>query len=236
MCAVRPGEVCLRLRQTALNTRGAVVSAFWNEPEILANHARCITHAKGNPSAPYMSIPGIDERFTACCAAVGVQRIEIRHEPRLYAARLHWSDGSVVWLPKVPEFEGLKASAVGVALTLFPLFPQMREKNVGRFAPVTSTVTIWFTPTAAGNPEQSDDVLPPAEYVTVMDPAAIPTTAFCWATAWATSVAELVPPPQISCQLPVWLLGSPVMPEIEMVLVAASAPASAERCASSLAK
>ena len=80
----------------------------------------------------------------------------------------------VVWFPKVPEFEGLNASAVAVALTLFPLFPNMREKNVGRFARVTSTVTTGFTPTAAGNPEQSDDVLPPAEYVTVMDPAAIP--------------------------------------------------------------
>jgi hypothetical protein len=37
MCAVRSGEVCLR--RTALNARGAVVSAVWNEPEILSNHA-----------------------------------------------------------------------------------------------------------------------------------------------------------------------------------------------------
>src|ERR1700722_12503807 len=34
-------------------------------------------------------------------------------------------------LPTVPELEGLKASAVAVALTLLPVFPQMREKNVG---------------------------------------------------------------------------------------------------------
>ena len=35
----------------------------------------------------------------------------------------------VVWLPKAPEFEGLKASAVGVALTLFPLFPKCGRKT-----------------------------------------------------------------------------------------------------------
>jgi hypothetical protein len=103
MCAIRPGEVCLRLRQNALNTRGAVVSAVWNELEILANHARCITPAKRNPSAPCMSILGIDERFTGCCAAVGVQRIEIRHEPRLYAARLHGSDGPPGLVPQGPR-------------------------------------------------------------------------------------------------------------------------------------
>src|SRR5258708_6532333 len=48
-------------------------------------------------------------------------------------------------LPVNPEAEGLKASAVAVALTLFPLFPQMREKKVGRLDRVTCTVTSGLT-------------------------------------------------------------------------------------------
>ena len=33
-------------------------------------------------------------------------------------------------LSTLPEFDGLKASAVAIALTVFPEVPQMREKNV----------------------------------------------------------------------------------------------------------
>jgi hypothetical protein len=81
------------------------------------------------------------------------------------------------------EFEGLKASAVAVALTVLPVLPQMREKNVGRLALVTFAVTMGLTAKAAGKPEQSDvGPLPPAEYVTVTV-AAIPPTEFCIPTA-----------------------------------------------------
>ena len=51
-------------------------------------------------------------------------------------------------MPTVPELEGLKASAVAVALTEFPEFPQIREKKVGRLARVNCTVTMGFTPKA----------------------------------------------------------------------------------------
>src|SRR5438552_6666122 len=66
-------------------------------------------------------------------------------------------------LPTFPELEGLKASAVAVALTVFPVFPQIREKKVGKPARLTCTVTIGFTPNAAGKAEQSAPVVPAAE-------------------------------------------------------------------------
>jgi hypothetical protein len=49
---------------------------------------------------------------------------------------------------KLPEFDGLKTSAVAVALTLLPALPQMREKYVGRFDRDTLTVTMGLTPKA----------------------------------------------------------------------------------------
>ena len=55
------------------------------------------------------------------------------------------------------EAEGLKASAVALALTLFPVLPQMREKNVGRLVRVTFTVTMGFTPKGGPMLRQSDD-------------------------------------------------------------------------------
>jgi hypothetical protein len=61
-----------------------------------------------------------------------------------------------------------------------------------------------------------------------------PLTVFCWATAIAAVVAGLLGPPQICCQ-DLELFGSPVTPDIEIIRVAASAPASAARCASALA-
>jgi len=71
----------------------------------------------------------------------------------------------VTTLPTLPESEGLKTSAVAVALTELPVFPQMREKNVGRLARVSCTVTNGlFTPEVKVNLEQSGvGALPPAE-------------------------------------------------------------------------
>ena len=60
-------------------------------------------------------------------------------------------------MPAFPELEELKTSAVAVALTLLPLLPHRREKNVGKFERVTCAVTSGFTPKAAGMPEQSGD-------------------------------------------------------------------------------
>lgn len=72
-------------------------------------------------------------------------------------------------MPAALEPEGLKASAVAVALTLFVVFPQILEKKAGRFVRLTCTVTIGFTPKAAGRLEQSGTgARPPAEYVTVV--------------------------------------------------------------------
>ena len=65
-------------------------------------------------------------------------------------------------LPTFPESEGLKASAVALALTLLPVFPQIREKNVGSLGRVTCTVTIGLTVNAAGSVEQSLLEMPPA--------------------------------------------------------------------------
>lgn len=74
------------------------------------------------------------------------------------------------------DAEGLNASAAAVALTLFPVFPQMREKKVGRFDRVTCTVTIGLTPKAPEvTVEQSDAVPPPAEYITVTPATELPT-------------------------------------------------------------
>src|SRR5215831_6400745 len=70
----------------------------------------------------------------------------------------------VTTFPAFPEFDGLKTSAAAVALMLFPVFPQMREKNVGRLLRWSCTVTIGFTP----NPvllkaAQSALLVPPLE-------------------------------------------------------------------------
>jgi hypothetical protein len=83
------------------------------------------------------------------------------------------------WLPTFPELEELKASAVAVALTLFPLFPQMREKKVGRPARWSCTVTIGLTPKGpgVGKVAQFADELPPAEYSTLGVGTAAPPTA-----------------------------------------------------------
>ena len=67
-------------------------------------------------------------------------------------------------LPTFPELEGLNASALAVALTLFPVLPQTREKKFGKLPRVTCTVTIGLTAKAAVvNAEQSvlDPKLPP---------------------------------------------------------------------------
>jgi hypothetical protein len=94
--------------------------------------------------------------------------------------------------PPVPEFEGLKASAVAVALTLFPAFPQKREKKVGSPARCTTTVTTGLMAKAAGSEEQSvlEVVVPPlvTEYVTVTEAVGIdvPPTEFCCTTEVAT--------------------------------------------------
>ena len=63
----------------------------------------------------------------------------------------------------LPELDGLNASAVALALTLFPVFPQIREKKVGRLFRVTNTLTTGFTPKAAGSPEQSVNFVAPTE-------------------------------------------------------------------------
>jgi len=65
--------------------------------------------------------------------------------------------------PFTSEAEGLNASAVAVALTVLDVVPQILEKKVGRLARRTCTVTIGFTPKAAGRVEQSvAPVWPPA--------------------------------------------------------------------------
>jgi hypothetical protein len=69
------------------------------------------------------------------------------------------------WLPTFPEFDGLKASAVAVALTLLPVLPeraQIREKKVGKLTRCTVTVTSGFTANAAGKLEQLGSELPAA--------------------------------------------------------------------------
>jgi hypothetical protein len=87
--------------------------------------------------------------------------------------------------PTLPEFEGLKASAVAVALTVFPAFPHMREKNVGRPVRESCTVTTGLMANAGGSEEQSgfELVVPPlvTEYVTVTEAVGIDRlpTAFC---------------------------------------------------------
>src|SRR5579862_2812777 len=146
----------------------------------------------------------------------------------------------VAWFPTLPEFDGLKASAVAVALTLFEVFPQMREKNVGIPERVTFTVTSGLTPKAvAANVVQSalEVIAPPLppEYETLIVPGTELATVFWPTTACAACVAR-PEGPQICPQFPVALLGSPVIPETERTLAAASAAASAERCASSLSR
>ena len=73
--------------------------------------------------------------------------------------------------------------------------------------------------------------------MTVTVGAMLPTL-FCWATAWAITLAVLVVPPQIVVHGATPLSGPavPVIPEIDITLAAASAPASAALCASSRAR
>src|SRR3984893_4730881 len=47
---------------------------------------------------------------------------------------------------KLPEFDGLNASAVAVALTVFVARDQIRENSVGRLLRETCTVTSGLTP------------------------------------------------------------------------------------------
>ena len=64
---------------------------------------------------------------------------------------------------KFCEADGLKASAIALALTLLPVRPQIREKNVGSPVCVTCTATIGFTPNATAPVElQLLGLLPPA--------------------------------------------------------------------------
>ena len=55
---------------------------------------------------------------------------------------------SVSVFPTLPEFEGLNASAMAVAVTLLVGAPHMRANIVGRAVRVTCTVTMGFTPNA----------------------------------------------------------------------------------------
>ena len=55
-------------------------------------------------------------------------------------------------LPEVPtlaEFEGLKTSALAMALTDAPRLPQIREKKLGTPVRITCTVTTGLIPKAA---------------------------------------------------------------------------------------
>jgi hypothetical protein len=61
---------------------------------------------------------------------------------------------AVETLPTLPELEELKASAVAVPLTVAPVRPHIRAKNVGRSVRCTFTVTRGFTPNAASVPVQ----------------------------------------------------------------------------------
>jgi hypothetical protein len=66
---------------------------------------------------------------------------------------------------KLPEFEGLNASAVAEALTVFVARDQIRENKVGRLARVTCTVTSGLTPnrSSPGTAVQSANVDPDPE-------------------------------------------------------------------------
>lgn len=48
--------------------------------------------------------------------------------------------------PTLPQFEGLKASALALALIVVPGLPQMREKKFGMLARESCTVTTGFIP------------------------------------------------------------------------------------------
>jgi hypothetical protein len=61
---------------------------------------------------------------------------------------------------KASDAEGFKTSAVAVALMLFPVIPQMREKNVGRLVRVIFTVTMGFTGKAPPTVAQFPDEVP----------------------------------------------------------------------------
>src|SRR5271169_6920664 len=132
-----------------------------------------------------------------------------------------------------PDAEELKASAVAVALTLFGFRDQMRENKVGRPPRMTCTCTCGFTPKAfAPAKVQFATAVPLYTKFTFTVVGAVLPTAFWFATAWATCVAVL----QAVGQFPVVLSGSPVTPLRDRTRAAASAAASAERCASSRAR
>src|SRR5208283_2747519 len=136
------------------------------------------------------------------------------------------------------ESEGLKASAVAVALTevpeyLLPNKEKIRAKNTGRLLRCRDTATTGFMAKFTPRVEQSAFVAPalPTPYFTVTDVVgtAMPPIRFCCATVVAACVAALADPPQIVAHEPELLVGSPVIPEIEITLAAVNAAASAER-------
>src|SRR5215831_4183995 len=85
--------------------------------------------------------------------------------------------------PTLAEFDELNASALAVALTDVPLFPQTREKKLGTPERMICTVTTGLIPNAdVLSDVQSDipgllDALP-AEYVTLTVVGTIPPTRF----------------------------------------------------------
>src|SRR5258707_7759777 len=155
----------------------------------------------------------------------------------------HLGATGVTWpadapFPTMPELEELKASAVAVPLTVAPVRPHIRAKNVGRSVRCTFTVTRGFTPNGRLGPEAAHCVSELLGNVTATwaGRRAIPPIVFCVATAFATEVASA----HACCHgliAPAALLdGSPVIPLIERTRAAARAAVSAERCASALAR
>ena len=136
------------------------------------------------------------------------------------------------------DAEGLKASAVAVALTLFPVFPQMREKKVGKPARTTCTVISGLTP--KGPPDQRGTVVrhrhTTGRVGHVDAGGGTPSDGILICDRRGSLSGALINPPQMRCHEAVELPGSPVKPEIEITRAAARAAASAERCASSLTR
>ena len=159
-CRVHHRWICLRLAlkwtRTASRTSANRLNVSAITPEVFEN-ARVLNRA----------VPQVTNgRHVDPCAACRIAGIQIRHHPRLYTTGLNRGD-----CPGGPPFvlmsdaDGLKASAVAVALTLFPVFPQMREKKEGTPARTTCTVTSGLTP--KGPPANETQLLstdtPPAE-------------------------------------------------------------------------
>src|ERR1700684_3669916 len=66
---------------------------------------------------------------------------------------LGWTGVTAPEVPLFSDAEGLNTSAVAVALTEFPVLPQMREKNVGSAVRWIRTVTSGLMAKAAVWPE-----------------------------------------------------------------------------------